>query len=624
VIIGVIVVFVLRAIQPDWPKADSNDAPYFEALGWSLAERGGAAHPGYVGGNIWGYHFLAYLWTGVLGKLTNAEPFSMLNLFLPFLQGLSCSLLLIDEKRQLVGDRIFEVVRAFLFIFITRQTSFTSLDLSTWGITALVVMQLSLARSETTTFRHRIASEVCLATLGSIVVLAKGTSLPVVLTLSMAIMVLKAQQQRHLGGKHWFQFIPWHLGGVGLVATTWYLPLSGSALVLQAERSVLNTVLTFGLNDGLWQSRDVLERIPILLLCSAFGFVSLRKSQDATERLILKAIGIVGTSVTALLIVLPELNARRYVAIHAFVVIVILFVALSGVSGTAKVVFRFPKFVWIATVITLICFSLFEIYFLGNFVKHLASHHTNRWLTLAVSLSTLPMALLIPLTLFLISLCLISPFKVRQNEVKEPNGTVVAIALSFILGLAIWHSINRVDQVVYYELSTKTSIEANFSAAFPDSDTQDAGHWIRENTPKSSIIASNSFCCIGTNWLSESLNQITSIDDKFQQYKNQESAYGGANFLLVSVSRRQFLLAGPRFVVPISEDLSKVSQWLRWSVEFPYTTVSTLDRDLRLAGVDYFVIDKLALDLRARPKNSPDSVFENQRYMIVKLKGIAD
>lgn len=614
---GVITVTVLHRMQPGWPRADSNDAPYFEALGSSLAVWGGSVHPGMIKGDVWGYHFLAYLWSGTLGRLSDAEPYLILNFCLPFLQGFSISLMLLETEQRRTRQRALAIAPGLLLVVVMRQSSFTSLDLANWAVTSYLVFQVNAALFQNSDIKHRIRSESVLGVLGSIVVLSKGTTLPVVLVLAIVPAVLAARESQEASNRKLLRLIPWHLALVLIVTTLWYRPVADSSLSQYAEPSAINSILGNGLNEGMWLSRDILERGPVIFMVGVLALASRRYLKKPVERLILSSIASTGLSVGVFLLSFPEINARRYVAIHLMMAVVALIVLLVNHPGSSTIEWNAYKVAWIVSAIALLAFSIFEIHFLGNLVLDLISFGANRWLALAVSLSTFPMMLLLPLLVF--ASRIFRQSSARGNQGEMPNSMVLSILLAFVLGLAVWNSINRIDQAREALLSADVPTELSFTSSYPDPETKEIGHWIRTNTPSDAIFASNSFCCIGTAWLPEAISQINTLRTEFSESKNREQAFGGANYLLVSESRRRFLLAGPRFVVPTSSQTDTIEKWLDWSVRFGSTGDKKLAQQLNSAGANYFVIDLTALGNPLTPVFEQKVVFKNARYKILEL-----
>ncbi len=614
---AVITIVVLNRIQPGWPRADSNDAPYFESLGSSLAIWGGSVHPGMIEGDVWGYHFLAYLWSGVLGRLSGAEPYLILNVCLPFLQGFSISLLLLETEHRHTRQRVLAIIPGLLLVVVMRQTSFTSLDLANWAATGYLVFQINAALFQRSNLKHRIGFESVLGVLGSIVVLSKGTALPVVLIIALAAAVIEAQESQKAGNEKLLRFIPWHLPLVLIVTTLWYRPVADSTLSQYAEPSAINSVLRNGLNEGMWLSRDILERGPAIFIVGLLGLAGRRYLKKPVERLLLGLIASAGLFMGVFLLFIPEINARKYVAIHLMMAIATLIALLVNSSWKSIIKWDAYKVAWIVSIISLLAFSIFEIHLLGNVVLDLISVGINRWLALAVSLSMYPMMLLLPLLVFASRTSRKTPVRRSQGELLKP--IVLSTLFAFVVGLAVWNSINRIDQAREAFYGSDVQTEFPFTSSFPDPETKEVGQWIRTNTPTDSIIASNSFCCKGTTWLPEAVSQINTLRTQFSESKNREQAFGGANYLLVSESRRRFLLAGPRFVVPTSSQTETIAKWLDWSVRFGSTGDKPLAEQLKLAGTNYYVIDLRALGDASPPAFEQKVVFKNARYQILEF-----
>jgi hypothetical protein len=131
-------------------------------------------------------------------------------------------------------------------------------------------------------------------------------------------------------------------------------------------------------------------------------------------------------------------------------------------------------------------------------------------------------------------------------------------------------------------------------------------------------VASNSFCCSGNEWLTDALGELQEFTTIYGLNDFGEKSYGGANYQLVSVSRRQFLLAGPRFLVN-SDNAGIVASRLEASVLFGATGSNQFAAELRKDGAGYFVVDKAALGSLVVPTFEQRLIFANSRYLVLDL-----
>jgi hypothetical protein len=125
----------------------------------------------------------------------------------------------------------------------------------------------------------------------------------------------------------------------------------------------------------------------------------------------------------------------------------------------------------------------------------------------------------------------------------------------------------------------------NNSAPFAQSDLRELGTWIRTNTDSDIILASNNFCCAGSDWW-----QLIASDPT--AHLNQvfgEAKWGGANYLLPAESRRRFLIQGLRFQTgygaPSDEQIKRMSI----SLEFANKPSRKVVEQLRFYGVSGYV-----------------------------------
>jgi len=187
------------------------------------------------------------------------------------------------------------------------------------------------------------------------------------------------------------------------------------------------------------------------------------------------------------------------------------------------------------------------------------------------------------------------------------------------LGLALCLSIANV-LYDHSSVTRNTDETAAFDASHPDTATSEVGKFLRESTPSDARIASNSFCCSGTEWLANALTELDEFTTIYGLENYGEKSRGGANYLHASVSRRQFLLAGPRFMWMFSNK-ARLAERLEASVLFGATGSSVYAAELIRDGADYFLVDKAALGDLAVPAFKEPEVFENSHYLVLDLAG---
>jgi hypothetical protein len=588
------------------PQADSNDAPFFEALGATLAYWGGNSHPGTIGGDIWGYHFLAYLWSGLLSRVSDAEPYTALNLYLPFLQGFSVALLLLDERTQSRRTRGLNTVLVFLIILSIRETSFTSLDLANWALIGFIFIHISFGSapsfSRADTFRH----ETLLAVIGVVVVLSKGTSLLVVAVISTTAFLLKIQSpgSNSLMAR-WDRFAPWHLLAIFPVAWLWFFPFADAPLLQTDEMNAVAAIQKLGINDGLWSVRDGLEYTPALALIAVLGFAVRRRTTSGND-LVAGLLGYSSIGIGLLLMLVPNSNVRAYIGSQGFLVaIILIFYLLRNFDG-AVIRIDQPRWQWVLTAVVLLAVILWDVFLLPNMMEELWVAAPTRWIPMFLGVSKFPLLLLVPTIL----LCL----STRTEETRFHTASrFPEILLFFLLSFGGWHIFNQAEQLPAFR---QRELINPFTASHPDRSTLEVGAWVRANTDLDTVLATNSFCCRGTAWLDEAVRQLT--NPSTESLRN-ETAFGGANYLLGSVTQRRFLMAGPRFVVATGDSSRVTANRLISSVSYGANGGREELAKLVQAGANCFIIDQQALDATVNLDSFSSAVYVNDRYRIIPL-----
>ena len=138
--------------------------------------------------------------------------------------------------------------------------------------------------------------------------------------------------------------------------------------------------------------------------------------------------------------------------------------------------------------------------------------------------------------------------------------------------------------------------------------------WLRTNSPSAALVGSNYFCdaCSGEGWIDEDIERFS------RDIQPLKFAWGGSNYVLPSLSERNFLIQGPRFLTGMGGLSAESEKRLRLSLEFANRSAARAYDELRERGVDYFVVDR-----RTATSDSWRSFgqveFENERFSVVNL-----
>jgi hypothetical protein len=125
------------------------------------------------------------------------------------------------------------------------------------------------------------------------------------------------------------------------------------------------------------------------------------------------------------------------------------------------------------------------------------------------------------------------------------------------------------------------------SSPFAGDDLRQLAGWIRSNTPKDMVLASNNFCCAGIEWW----EQVASYPKLHLANVFGEGKWGGANYLLPAETRRRFLMQGLRFQVGYGVPTEEQIDRLTTSLEFANSPSLESLHKLLSYGVSGFVVN---------------------------------
>jgi hypothetical protein len=619
--IGVVTVVLLglselaRRHEPGWWLAVSNDATFFESISWSLAQNGPHAHPGFSEGTIFGYHYLAYAVSGAITELSGAPPYYVLNVLLPWLLLTSLSLVLFPFLLRRTQSFAVSTGLVVVFASILKVSSATSFLFSNWAISVYAMLLLELRREDSRSLATR--HQALLAIVAFIAVFGKATALPVVMLLGLWSSLAGQPKLFELRPKELLRSIPWHLAPAGFFFIVYFLP-SAPDFSREGESAVLRVLSELPNNEGLWQSRFVLGDFLFFVSVSLVALTTRRPLPHgvlATRELLLwlSAAGAI------FLLLIPNAVQRAYVAGHAGFVVLLLMLIITA-HRTKFEQARLPNRATALSLIVLAIlgfasfFAVFRAPSFSQSLETLIQDPRGRWAWFAVA----SLEGLLPTIVVFIATTWRLIFARKYRISPRADNTVFTV-FSLSLGLVLCLSVaNAIEN--HPAATRNTDATAAFDASYPDAATSEVGDLLRSSTPRDAIVASNSFCCSGTEWLADELTELREFSRRYNHSKYGEVAYGGANYQLVSVSRRQFLLAGPRFLVE-SDNAGVVARRLWASVLFGSSGSEQYSAELLDDGADYFVVDKAALGELAVPAFDERTIFENSRYLVLDLAG---
>lgn len=615
VTIGVVIVALLglselaRRHEPGWWFAVSNDATFLESMSWSLAQNGPHAHPGLPEGTIFGYHYVAYAVSGAISTLSGAPPYYVLNVLLPLLLLASLALVLFPYLLRLTESFADSTGLVVVFVSILRVSSATSHLFSNWAISVYVILLLEQRREfKNASFSTR--HQILLAIVAFVAVFGKATALPIVGALAVISSLAGQPKLFERRPKDLLQAIPWHIAPAGVFFVAYYLP-NAPDFSREGESAAFRVLLTLPNNEGLWQTNAVLVNVAFFVSVGLLALVTRRllPHEVLAARVLLMWISAAGAASSLLI---PNAIQRDYVAGHANFLVLLLMLTIAACparSATSRRTYLAvaPYLMAIAILGLASYFAVFRAPSVSSSLETLIQNPRGRWVWFALASfeGLLPVVVVFIAIAWSLSLALATRNSARARTV------VFSLPLGLALCLTVANSIDH-----HSSATRSVNAIAAFDASHPDKATSDVGKFLRDSTPTDAIVASNSFCCSGTEWLGDRLRELQEFSRSYGLSDYGENSYGGANYQLPSVSRRQFLIAGPRFLVMFTGNDSLGTR-LRASVLFGATGSSTYAAKLRDDGADFFVVDKAALGDLAVPAFAERTVFENSRYLVL-------
>ena len=143
------------------------------------------------------------------------------------------------------------------------------------------------------------------------------------------------------------------------------------------------------------------------------------------------------------------------------------------------------------------------------------------------------------------------------------------------------------------------------------------GQWLRTNTEKSSLIATNHFCgpaCSGADWFE---NDYQRLNDTYI-FPESPTGYGTFNFSLSDYAERRFLIEGARFLLVNGMPREDVRVRMNAALAFANEPDGESLGSLQNFEVDYFVIYKQSTTKRDWGLLA-SKLYENDTFVVLKL-----
>jgi hypothetical protein len=555
---------VAHLLRPDrwWYFYHGNDLQFFEAISWSIAEWGVFEHPGLQGDSILAYHWLSYAFFGSLSHMALLAPWNALAMVgLVVIPLVLASLLNSQSAQKTSGLRWLLIFLATLAFPIAVIDSFAFSIVVALAFLMVSVVPISGAAV-------RIVPYTAIMSLLSVTLVFSKTSTAVVVCLILILNLCIPTTPRSP-----LVLVPvLSLVSFGLLA--YLLPFrEATSSGLQFIQNSLLSVNNYGLIEFLefWLAPNT-----VILLIIWVTVAQSSPTKGCLARVpYLSAISLAG-------IPLAYLAAASPSAISSY--------------------FGYPS-IYLVTFV-LLRFALHE--------EDSAAHHTKSWIWVGIP---------IPIAFGFLSYGVINQLTASYVKANSLFVLIIAVVVLLLvsraqkalavatiaLSLVVFGHSAAVHRKTYIDAKTLgadalTNWRGGNSAAFGDSDLRSVARYIRHSTPSNVVLASNNFCCRGSDWWTQYLQHLSSQSDNEsvsdgRDFRSLDPDYlhrGGANYLLPAETRRRFLVQGLAFY-GISFQGSDISseqvERMSATLDFANQPTSTVATDLKRRGVFGFVVN---------------------------------
>jgi hypothetical protein len=571
VIVGIVVSMHMQT--GFWWYTNSNDSAYFESISWSINQWGLFENPGYVGGSIAQYHWLAYAWTGHISQVAHLESWQSLNIVSPIFCVVAAvgvvGSVVRENWKLLPNMRVLVIYCGVSSIGIV--VSVTSLNYSLIGlmILALIVRQLS-----TISFAKKL---IVLIYLLSVVLLSKITSglVGIALILSFA------------------PFFPRFRARISKLGI-----LIGPMVLL---------ILTFVLNylhssnyasstniDNLRNAIEQLKSPYFIPVFAALLYLMLHATHTQQKAKRIETLTTLLIFVFSLIYFLFRASPEGEYIIYAAATLVLLDFYLLNFSTYGLHVGHITVPL-IGLGLVAIGFWFYRHPVLGNVL------FTNSFLNSIVRATNQFGIGVFALVAVLIALVI----------VPHNSGKLIAYGVLVCALLNVGIQFNSGWVIVHQSSNTYEASGGN-SAPHANPNLRLLSAFVKSNTDSDIVLASNNFCCPGSAWFDKDLLELRAGNLNFD-----ESSLGGANFLLPAYTQRKFLVQGPRFVYQnFSNDLED-----RMKLSLGFANNPTMDTVLKLKtyGVKGFVVNLSLTQIRDWSQFA-NTLYANDEFVFMTLK----
>ena len=543
--------FASSLIRPkNWWHINSNgDSQFFESLSWSIAKWSIFEHPGFAGGSIAKYHWLDYALLGGISELAQLEPWSALLKIGPLLIYFLLAQIIISEAQVSFAPRLAWHWIVIVLGIMASGSQFAD----SWALSIVVALSfLILAR------RSCNAPKLYLLLFWgflSAVLLFTKLSTAVVVAAILSIKIFLDQKQRRFA-----QLVP--LFSVIFIGIALAIPISqGNTLsMFSTPRFSTNAVI-----DLLVSLVSVERLLPKLLIWmnSAFllgSFLKTRLGSTGISTLILTLPSIlVSTLFYADFAEGKKLGVARASAeyfLFTQAILLTIFCSVAMLSfDTGKIAVR-PKS-QNALILSVLAVGIVA----GSYWRHRSIG------ILIGSADTLDIFAVVAMTAFSATIILFTISRENRIFIHSFIFSLFILLSGVISGFRVNEYFRNMNNPAQF-YSTEETAAPNLGT----SDLIAVGKYIRDNTRKDAVLASNNF-----------------YFDRFQ---------GGENFLLPAETRRRFLIQGLAYQTFFGTPSAEQMQRMNLSVEFADQPSALVLKRLKEYGVMGYVVNLALTDRR--------------------------
>jgi hypothetical protein len=588
---GWLISFYIRSDSWWYLYYTTTDAGFFESISWIGSEWGVTTRPGMVGESIVGYHWLSYVLFGSLSHIAGLPPWDgLMKLGLPMLLALFASLF--SGSPMLAKELRNSNWTWFVTLLVVATYAVYRVDSGFYGLLAglcLLSLVVTQQREQIQGFLPQIV--LMMSTVGLMI-----SKAPTAAVLGAMIIMISISNFKARSFTSWLPTVAFTLAG----SATYLMLFRGEPPSRYMQEVGGRTVLQL-LADTFVVPPSSLVTITLLFLIFVHG--TKREANLLLSRN--KSLLGIATLVVAVMsfAYLKLLNGNTlFVPSHFY-----LFIAASWV--VLKWQFQVPNSdgrYKLAVVLGVILTTGF-----AGFAWPVFANRLNRQFEIITILGELGWESFRKLTPFVpVWLILLAFASQRVLRFADFQKTLV---LAACLGITVGIQLDSARRVATYGSSVYESSQIN-DAAFPTSNLRAVGKYIRLNTDKDLILATNDFCCFGNYWwesIAKNVNFYMSLGTPLR--------WGGDNHLLVAESRRRILIQGLAFQLGADTPSPEQIQRMSLSLEFANQPNTSTLVNLQRAGVSGFVVN---LDLTKHRDWSEFAIerFQSGNYLYLELK----